>query len=106
MRLIDAEEMAANESEAYMSVQSREDVRDITKAVNSVVHEKILRLIANTPTVDAVPVVRCKDCHYISEYDEYIRDIDKIAHGLWCRLKNHSCEPDDYCSCGYREATT
>ena len=55
---------------------------------------------------DAVPVVRCKDCHYVSEYDEYIRDKDEIAHGLWCLLKNHSCEPDDYCSCGYREATT
>ena len=62
--------------------------------------------IIEAPTIDAVPVVRCKDCHYISEYDEYIRDKDEIVHGLWCRLKNHSCEPDDYCSCGYREATT
>lgn len=62
--------------------------------------------IIEAPTIDAVPVVRCKDCHYIIEYDEYIRDKDEIAHGLWCLLKNHSCEPDDYCSCGYREATT
>lgn len=65
-------------------------------------HEWVEQILTN----DAVPVVRCKDCHYISEYDEYIRDKDEIAHGLWCRLKNHSCEPDDYCSCGYREATT
>ena len=68
--------------------------------------EGAAELIEYAPTIDAVPVVRCKDCHYIIEYDEYIRDKDEIAHGLWCLLKNHSCEPDGYCSFGYREATT
>ncbi len=60
MRLIDADEMAANESEAYMNVQSRADVGDIAKAVNEVVHKKIQQLIADTPAINAVPVVHGK----------------------------------------------
>lgn len=50
MRPIDADEMALNESEAYMSAQLKVD--DITAAVNSAVHQKIQQLIADTPTID------------------------------------------------------
>lgn len=35
---------------------------DLKWLVNFAAHSKIQRLIADTPTVDAVPVVRCKDC--------------------------------------------
>lgn len=63
MRLIDADEMAVNESEAYMSAQMKID-SPVTLGINSVVHRKIQQLIADTPTIDAVPVVRCKDCKY------------------------------------------
>lgn len=68
MRLIDADEMAVQESEAYMKVNAREDVNPITQGINSVVHRKIQELIANTPTIDATPVVRCKECLYRSQY--------------------------------------
>ena len=60
-RLIDANLMALNESEAYMSAQTKIE-SPITLGLNSVVHRKIQQLIADTPTVDAVEVVRCKDC--------------------------------------------
>lgn len=63
MRLINADEMAVNESEAYMSAQMKID-SPVTLGINSVVHRKIQQLIADTPTIDAVPVVRCKDCKY------------------------------------------
>ncbi len=62
MKLIDADKMAVDEFEAYIDSQSRVD--DFTRSVNSMVHSKIQQLIANTPTLDAVPVVRCRDCKF------------------------------------------
>lgn len=72
MRLIDADKMAVEESEAYISAQCQ--IKDeLTMSVNAVVHTKIQRLIADTPTVDAVEVVRCKDCkHSLTNNQRYI----------------------------------
>ena len=56
MRLIDADQMAIDESEAYLSAQCQ--IKDeLARSVNAVVHTKIQRLIADTPTVDAAPLV-------------------------------------------------
>lgn len=62
MRLIDADKMAVDELAAFVSAQSK--ITDAAnRDINSIVHKKIQRLIADTPTVeDAVQVVRCKDC--------------------------------------------
>lgn len=62
MRLIDADKMAVDEFAAFISAQSK--ITDAAnRDVNSIVHIKIQRLIADTLTVeDAVQVVRCKDC--------------------------------------------
>ena len=47
--------------------------------------EVVLEVLKETPTIDAIPVVRCKDC----------------IHRFFCRdLLNK--EPDDYCSDGER----
>lgn len=40
-------------------------------ALSSVDEDTILDLVDSVPTVDAVPVVRCKDCAYTREKDEY-----------------------------------
>ena len=40
-------------------------------------------------TVDAVPVVRCKDC--------------KIWYNGWCRLNATVMEENEFCSCGTRK---
>lgn len=60
-----------------------------------------LSLIINTPTVDAVPVVRCKDCeHYrngICEKIEYI--MDGYYHGTFDVKR-----PDDFCSYGVKKS--
>lgn len=52
MRLIDADQMLRDESEAYMNAQRK--VSGVTYAVNACVHEKLLQLIADTPTADPV----------------------------------------------------
>lgn len=57
MRLIDADQTAMEESEVYMSAQVQ-ITDDLKWLVNFAAHSKTQRLIYDTPTVDAVPVVR------------------------------------------------
>lgn len=57
MRLIDADKMAVEESDAYLFAQSRIKY-EITRIVSAAVHTKIQQLIADTPTVDAAEVLR------------------------------------------------
>lgn len=74
-RPIDADKMLAEESEAYIRAQAK--ITDkVTSNINYVVHTKLQRLIADTPTLDAVPVVharwvptcdtlkKCSNCGY------------------------------------------
>lgn len=88
-KLIDAEQMLIDESEAYVRAQMK--VGLATSMVNEVVHKKLLMLLADAPAVDAVEVVRCKDCvhrgvafecpmcsrEYNDDYDEIITDYAK-----------------------------
>ena len=54
-------------------------------------------MLSEAPTVDAVPVVRCRECKH--------RKYDDIFGMLWCNLD--SCtkrvKPDDFCSNGERK---
>lgn len=81
MRLIDADKMAAEEFEAFISAQLK--ITDAAnRDINSIVHAKIQRLIADTPTVeDAVQVVRCKDCPYFEPQPDGIqfRTVDDLG---------------------------
>jgi len=90
MRLIDADQMAVDESEAYMSAQVQ-ITDDLKWLVNFAAHSKIQRLIADTPTVDAVPVVRCKDCKH---------EFGGRCSICWFQKR----KPDDFCSYGERRA--
>ena len=53
----------------------------------------ILESIDEQPTIDAVPVVRCKDCKYLMFSDIY-GECGKGVMGLVC--------PDDFCRYGVR----
>ena len=59
--------------------------------------EDVIMMIKTAPTVDAVPVVRCRECKH--------RKYDDIFGMLWCNLD--SCtkrvKPDDFCSYGEKE---
>ena len=48
------------------------------------------KLIENAPTVDAVEVVRCKDCENAIEGN----------HGLVCPMWGSGTEPNAFCSYG------
>ena len=86
MRMIDADQMAVDESEAYMSAQVQ-ITDDLKWLVNFAAHSKIQRIIADAPTVDAAPVVRCRDCRKFKTYD--------------CRMVASGY--DDFCSYGERK---
>lgn len=103
MRLIDADQMAVDESEAYMSAQVQ-ITDDLKWLVNFAAHSKIQRLIADTPTVDAVPVVRCKDCKSCRKLNRKDRIEEAYAEGvLWCKNQSDGVWPDDFCSYGERK---
>lgn len=96
MRLIDADKMATDELAAFIYAQAKTN-NMANRDINSIVHEKIQRLIADTPTVeDAVQVVRCKDCQYFEPVlgDELLGRCTQAKawyeeRGIW-----------DYCSNG------
>ena len=64
-----------------------------TKVTNDVI--AVHTALATAPTVDAVPVVRCKDCGR------------SIEDGFFCKgigfLPEHPTLPDKWCSEGYRK---
>jgi hypothetical protein len=98
MRLIDADQMAVDEFEAYMSAQVQ-ITDDLKWLVNFAAHSKIQKLIADTPTVDAGPVVRCKDCkHYDMGVCLKIYSDGNVHPEAW-----QSRRPDDFCSYGERK---
>ena len=51
--------------------------------------------IRHAPTVDAVPVVRCKDCKYA-----YINSFAVSSGEALCTLSGKPMQQDDFCSYG------
>ena len=60
---------------------------------HSVSLEKVIEKLKEAPTVDAVEVVRCKDCCYKRPY-----------MGLCvCKITNTTKKPDGFCDKGHRD---
>lgn len=58
---------------------------------------RAIRLLNDMPTVDAAPVVRCKDC-------KYIVNATVNSNGfLICHVNDMEIAPDDFCSYGERK---
>lgn len=57
----------------------------------------IIKGLKLQPKIDAVPVVRCKDCINSDLYSN-------IPCYLFCMKHHMLVEKDDFCSCGEREA--
>jgi hypothetical protein len=58
------------------------------------------RVIRQMPTVDAVPVVRCRGCKHCKEAT------DHEGRGFFCAIWGrgwHRVQPDDFCSYGERK---
>lgn len=91
MRMIDADALKEQFRQTYRFSWNGKDHKRLTE-------EK--QLIDNAPTIDAVPVVRCRDCKY------RVR-----SEGVCAKLSNNYeppvyCDEDDYCSMGVRRGGT
>ncbi len=61
--------------------------------------DKVETVIRNAPTVDAVPVVRCKDCvRFVENKSAFVTYCSKGNGMAWVR-------PDDFCSHAERRTT-
>lgn len=92
MRLIDADKMATDELAAFISAQAK-ITDEALHLVNSIVHEKIQRLIADTPTVknddDDVVVGQCSEC----ENEVCLKwDVDRDGRTVYCPYCGYSME--------------
>lgn len=98
MKLINATQMMFEESEAYISAQAQ--ITDkVTRDINYVVHWKLQQLLDDAPAVDAVPMVRCKDCVWYSiKKGCPIAESGMSKQGVLLPLQN------DFCSYGERKA--
>ena len=54
-------------------------------------------VIESMPTIDAVPVIRCKYCKYLTRSPWNRPDMG------WCKLYGHNRRMDYYCASGERE---
>ena len=81
MRLINADRAELYDAIGRNAFRDRQDIID---------------LINNQPTVDAVAVVRCKDCKYAYYYNE------EGCHGFVCNgyFQYADIESNDFCSYG------
>ena len=78
-RLIDLDEtMEATREEIYWTESRAADVR---------------AFLIQQPRVDAVEVIRCKDC----------RNAKKYCGGLYCKFYEQTMDEDDFCSKGKKE---
>ncbi len=81
MRLIDADEM-------------QEELKDMDIVLAK---HNVEDWIDEQPTVDAVEVVRCKDCKH-----KHINSFAKESMIVYCIHHGVSKQPDDFCSYGER----
>ena len=90
MRLVDADALKEDCRMANDCKDCKTNVRDCKY---DYVYTKMdfCGWLDDAPTVDAVPVVRCKDC---TEYQQNFH---------WCRLHDGEMQPTDYCSYGERK---
>lgn len=82
MRLIDADALI---EDIKTKLWDWDTVDGIT---SSTVLKQTITDIDNAPTIDAVPVVRCKDCKH------WYNDGDAIT---WCNLSKWACGGNGFC---------
>lgn len=80
MRLIDADALSEKLCETTIFIKDGEVFQ---------------RMIHDAPIIDAIPVVRCKDCKNRNENCG-------MGEHRWCEIINMSTRADDYCSYGKR----
>lgn len=96
MRLIDADAMGIG--------MCNPDVFPCENRLYAEGWNQAIKLLQNAPTIDAAPVVRCKDCKYACEFDGCEDYVEQVR----CCTLHEDCDmlpkvwPYDFCSYGER----
>lgn len=94
MRLIDADAVFAEIEKFLIQAPSIDETCYNLGIIDT------LRLIKDAESVDAVPVVRCRDCKFHDKYD-----CDPFC-GYWCECANRYTASDGFCYSGRRKEDT
>ena len=94
MRLIDADALLERERATGFAVGSRGCGKSLLTICRNYLHIHV----ANAPTIDAVPVVRCKDCVYYEE-----AKVNELGF-IICRASGMEITENDFCSYGERRS--
>lgn len=98
MRLIDAEDILDSIENWKRKVLY---YHPYTKKFSTIPMSEVLSFLEDSPTIDAVPVVRCKDCKW---YDmSKCMVTTEMGHHYVCRAHSYRPVPEDYCSQGERK---
>jgi hypothetical protein len=98
MRLIDANALEEELSSLSMIVTGLRAGKNVLREYMTEYRKSVLRIVDETPTIDAVPVVRCKDCVFLNK-----RLIVK-NRGTHCLTWDRIVNPDNgYCNWGRRK---
>ena len=98
MRLIDADKFIERSKE-IIAEESKYEAGPASWA-RAVDYEEVIDEINEQPTIDAVPVVRCKDCTYCSHFTDghlecrLLYNLKPVAT-TYCQM-----EENDFCSYG------
>lgn len=100
MRLIDADELRAWLVKAGRFLKLQDDKRTASHAIG-----KIIDHVDKTPAVDAVPVIRCRDCiHRLGdEYPMCMLHTEPCANARGYKGEAVCVDMDDFCSFGKRK---
>lgn len=91
MRLIDADALIPNEVHTIIRLTATGEQTE------SVVYAE---QIDNAPTVDAIEVVRCKECKWQST----VHDADDNSNYYMCGVHAQPTDPNAFCSYGERRS--
>lgn len=96
-RLIDADDVAKKIMSLTLTATGIRDGKRVLLELLSKYREGILQVITKQPTVDAVEVVRCKNC------ENYEPGCIRPEYG-WCEEWNATVRANGYCHNGERKA--
>lgn len=98
MRLIDADELRKVISGLRVIITGVRYGKGLLCELVTEYCRNILKAIDESPTIDAVPVVRCKDCVYYEE-----AKVNELGF-IICRASGMEITDNDFCSYGERRS--
>ena len=91
MRLIDAKQL-------------EKQVKEVFETINPVLMGQMLRWIRKQKTIDAVPVVRCRECkHWKPSGSKAGNSFSDMEYIGGCEFTNYCRRESDFCSYGERK---